>query len=102
MWISLVTVCVITTAQLAKSFSARHEPEPPNSRLKLPFCALALAGCVALAVVGIEPVLFSLAAAILVVQIGFVLAGRNPWWMRAAIDKREYVRYSAPPRDLER
>ena len=36
------------------------------------------------------------------VEIGFILAGRNPWWMQGAMDKREYVRYtSLPPRDLE-
>jgi hypothetical protein len=92
---------LIGMAQLVKSFRMRHEPEPPNSRLKLPIMVLMLCGCIALVIVSTSSVLFSILAVVAVVEIGFIVVGRNPWWMQAAIDKREYVRYSSPPRDLE-
>jgi hypothetical protein len=102
MWIVMAIVGLLSVAQLIKSFGTRHAPEPPNSRLKLPCMALLLAGCVGLAIDGSSPVLFSILGALVLVEIGFILAGRNPWWMQGAMDKREYVRYtSLPPRDLE-
>lgn len=88
--------------QLAKAFGMRHEPEPPNSRLKLPMLLVVLAVCVALAVTGAgaQAIVFIVLGAIVVVQIGYVQAGRNPWWMQDA--KRERTRYTAvPPRDIE-
>jgi hypothetical protein len=101
MWIGLGIGVLIGTAQLVRSFGVRHEPEPPNSRLKLPIMVLMLCGCVVLAIVGSSSVLFSILAVVVAVEVGFILAGRNPWWMQGAIDKREYVRYSSSPRDLE-
>jgi hypothetical protein len=102
MWIGIAITGIVSATQLVKSFRIRHQPEPPNSRLKLPFMILLLAGCAWLVVAGTAPVLFSILAAVVVVGIGFILSGRNPWWMQGAIDKRERVRYtSLPPRDLE-
>ena len=102
MWIGLAIGALIGMGQLVSSFRARHAPEPSNSRLKLPIMILLLGGCVAVAITHTSPVLFSILAAVIAVQIGFVLAGRNPWWMQAAIDKREYGHYtSPPPRNLD-
>lgn len=102
MWIGLAIGAFIGTAQGIKTFRTRHEPEPPNSRLKLPFFMLCFGVLVAFAVGGTSTVVFSVLATVCAVEIGFILAGRNPWWMQAPIDKREYARYqSAPPHDLD-
>ncbi len=100
MWIGLALF--LSLAMGVKNFRRRHDPEPRNSRFKLPVTLLLLGGCIALAASGTEPVVFSILAAVMVVQIGFVLAGRNPWWMQGAMDRREIARYqSAPLPDLD-
>jgi hypothetical protein len=44
---------------------------------------------------------FAILGSLLAVQVGFIPAGRNPWWMQDPIDKRERPRYSSgQPRDL--
>jgi hypothetical protein len=102
MWIGLTIGGVIGAIQLAKAFERRHEPEPPHSRAKLPVTLVLLACTVALAVLGEQPILFAVLALILAVQLGFILAGRNPWWMQGRLDSRtEPRRFSAPPRDLD-
>ena len=102
MWIGCSVTVLIGVAQGIKNFRRRSEPEPPNSRLKLPLTLLALGGCVALAADGTEPIVLSILAAVLAAQIGFILAGRNPWWLQGAMDRRKFVRYqSAPPHDLD-
>jgi hypothetical protein len=90
MWIGLGIGVLIGGGQLVKAFLSRHEPEPPNNRLKLPIMLLLLGGCIALAVSDEFPVLFAALALLIAVEIPFILAGRNPWWMQAPIDKREY------------
>lgn len=96
MWIGLVIGGLVGGAQTVKAFARRHEPEPPNSRLKLPIMLLFLGGCIALGASGDFPVLFAAVALLIAIEIAFILAGRNPWWMQGAIDKREYQ--SSPER----
>ena len=103
MWIGLTVGVIAAIVQGSYNFSRfRGDPEPPNSRLKLPLMLLLLAVCIALAASGLSPIVLSILAVICAVEVGFILAGRNPWWMQAPTDKREHVRYqSAPPRDLD-
>jgi putative Mn2+ efflux pump MntP len=102
MWIGFAIGLVVGTPQLVRSFRARREPEPTNSRLKLPVTVFMLGVCLTLAITGTAAAFFSVLGSVFLVQIGFIVAGRNPWWMQAWTDKRENVRYSSlPPRDLE-
>jgi len=55
--------------------------EPPNSRWKLPTLIVFIPICVGFAFIGL-PVLWAVLGVICAVEIGFVLAGRNPWWMQ--------------------
>jgi hypothetical protein len=101
MWIGLTIGVLAGIVQGINNFRCRRDPEPPNSKLKLPLMLLLLAACVAPAVTGTSPIVFFVLAAVCTVEVGFILVGRNPWWMQGPMDKREYVRYqSAPPRDL--
>jgi hypothetical protein len=49
---------------------------------------------VAFAAAGTWPALWELLVVLLLVEIGFVLAGRNPWWMQARIGRRRERRTS--------
>jgi hypothetical protein len=73
---------------LGQNFVRRHEPEPPNSRWKLPSLIISATACVAFAVAASWPVFWAILAAVLLMEIGFVLAGRNPWWMQSYLDRR--------------
>jgi Flp pilus assembly protein TadB len=102
MWIGIAIGLTIATPQLLKRFAHRHEPEPAHGRLKLPTTLLLLVVCVALAALGVEPVLLAILASLFAIQVGFILAGRNPWWMQDSLDQRERPRYSSgQPRDLD-
>jgi hypothetical protein len=102
MWIGLTIGTVAGIAQGINNFRFCGGPEPPNSKLKLPFMLLLLGICIAFAAIGVGPIIFSVLAGVCAIEVCFILAGRNPWWMQAPIDRREYVRYqSAPPRDLD-
>jgi Flp pilus assembly protein TadB len=102
MWIGFAIGLAIGTPQLLKRFARRHEPEPRHGRLKLPVTLLLLAACVALAALGVEPLLLAILASLFAIQVGFILAGRNPWWMQDSLDQRERPRYTTdPPRDLD-
>lgn len=83
----------------ARTFPRRHDPEPPNARWKLPMLVVLTAICVVLAVIS-SSVISSLFGAVLaasfVVQIGLVLAGRNPWWMQIRWERRRTQLTSAP------
>lgn len=82
MWIGLVIGSLFAVATWSRAFPRRHEPEPPNSRLKGPVSALLIVACAVLAFVGPWPVVWAALALWGSVQLGFVLAGRNPWWMQ--------------------
>jgi hypothetical protein len=102
MWIGLVIGLMGGGAQLVKSFARRGEPEPPNNRLKLPFMSFLGLTCVGIAAFGVAPVLFVLLAVVCTVEVGFVLASRNPWWMQSPLDRRKGSRYSSGlPRDQD-
>jgi hypothetical protein len=101
MWIGLTIGVIGAIVRGGYNFRFRGDPEPANSRIKLPFMLLLVAACIALAASGTEAIVFSILAAILVVQCGFVLAGRNPWWMQGALDRRAVRYQSAPPHDLD-
>jgi hypothetical protein len=103
MWTGII-FAVLGVLQLAQNFASRHDPAPPNSRLKLPVVSLLAVACIYLAASGTSRVVLSIAAAVLVVEIGMIIAGRNPWWMWGAFDKKEHdLRYtSAPPSDIDR
>ena len=79
----LVIGAIVAVVGLSQSFSRRDEPEPPNSRWKLPLLILMAATCIAFAVAGPWPAVWAALVVVLLVEIGFVLAGRNPWWMQA-------------------
>jgi len=54
------------------------------------------------AVFGEEPLPWAILASLFAIQVGFVLAGRNPGWMQDSLDQRERLRYSSgQPRDLD-
>jgi hypothetical protein len=102
MWLGIAIGLAIGTPELVKRLARRHEPEPPHSRLKLPATLLLLVVCVALAALGEEPLLLAILASLFAIQVGFILAGRNPWRMQGWLDERERPRYSSgPPRDLD-
>jgi hypothetical protein len=50
---------------------------------------------VVFAVSGTWPVLWAALVVVLLAEIGFVLAGRNPWWMQGRLDRRREGRTSA-------
>jgi len=50
---------------------------------------LLVGGCAAWALVGEWPALWAALGVLCLVQIGFVLSGRNPWWMQAAWERRD-------------
>ena len=84
----LVIGTIVAVVGLSQSFPRRHEPEPPNSRWKLPSLIFMAAMCVAFAVVGPWPLFWAALGVGILVEIGFVLAGRNPWWMQGRLDRR--------------
>jgi hypothetical protein len=84
----LVIGTIIAVVGLSQSFTRRHEPEPPNSRWKLPSLILTAAACVAFMLAGPWPVVWAALFIVLLVEIGFVLSGRNPWWMQGRLDWR--------------
>jgi hypothetical protein len=79
---------IVAAIGLSQSFPKRHEPEPPNSRWKLPSLVVMTVIGLVFAVSGTWPVLWAGLVVILLVEIGFVLAGRNPWWMQGPLDRR--------------
>jgi hypothetical protein len=87
--IGLVIGAVLAVPQLVRSYRLRDRPEPPNRRLKLPVMVLLLGGCLALAISGIGTVVLSIFGVVAAVEIGFILAGRNPWWMQSPHDRHE-------------
>jgi hypothetical protein len=89
MLIGLVIGTIFGVVGLSQAFPKRHAPEPPNSRWKLPSLILMAVICVAFAVVGSWPVVWAALTVGLLVEIGFVLAGRNPWWMQGRLDRRD-------------
>jgi hypothetical protein len=102
MWFALGVTVIVGGALMIKSFRSRHEPEPSNNRLKLPTMLICFAASVMFVVVGIETVLFTICGVLSALEAGFVMAGRNPWWMQAPLDKKADERYQAgPPRDLD-
>jgi hypothetical protein len=102
MWFALGVTVLVGGAQLIKSFRTRHQPEPPNNRLKLPTMLIGIVSSVALIVDGTWTVLFAVCGVLCALEAGFVLAGRNPWWMQAPLDRKAYERYrTGPPRDLD-
>jgi peptidoglycan/LPS O-acetylase OafA/YrhL len=86
---------VVAAIGLFQSFQRRHEPEPPNSRWKLPSLIVMTVIGVVFAVSGTWPVLWAALVVVLLAEIGFVLAGRNPWWMQGRLDRRREGRTSA-------
>jgi hypothetical protein len=88
MLIGLIIGTIFAVVTLSQSFPSRHAPEPPNSRWKLPSLILLAVTCVAFTVVEPWPVVWAALAVVLLVEIGFVLAGRNPWWMQGRLDRR--------------
>lgn len=84
----LVIGTVIAVVRLSQAFRKRHEPEPANNRWKLPLLILMTAACVVFTVAGLSPVVWAALAMVLLIEIGFVLAGRNPWWMQGPLDHR--------------
>jgi hypothetical protein len=88
MLIGLIIGTIFAVVGVSQSFPKRHAPEPPNSRWKLPSLILMAVTCGAFAVVGPWPVVWAALAVVLLVEIGFVLAGRNPWWMQGRLDRR--------------
>jgi hypothetical protein len=94
MLIGVVIGSVVAAIGLSQSFPRRHEPEPPNSRWKLPSLLVMTVIGVAFAVSGTWPVLWAGLVVILLVEIGLVLAGRNPWWMQGPLDRRRERRTS--------
>ena len=91
----LVIGTIVAVVGLSRSFPGRREPEPPNSRWKLPSLVVMAATCVAFTVAGPWPVVWATLVIVLLVEIGFVLAGRNPWWMRSGLDWRRQRSTSA-------
>ncbi|HUN78030.1 MAG TPA: hypothetical protein VMU32_03840 [Solirubrobacteraceae bacterium] len=79
---------IVAGVGLLRLYPKRHEPEPPNSRWKLPFLIVMVAICVVFTIVGQWPILWAALAVVIFVQIGFVLIGRNPWWMQTSLDRR--------------
>lgn len=73
---------------LLRAFPKRHEPEPPNSRWKLPLLVFIVAICLVFMIFGPWPVFWAILAGLFLVEVGFVLAGRNPWWMQGNLDRR--------------
>lgn len=94
MLIGAVIGAIVAAVGLSQSFPKRHEPEPPNSRWKLPsLVVMTVIGVVFAA--GTWPVLWAALIVVLLMEIGFVLAGRNPWWMQGRLDRRRERRTSA-------
>jgi hypothetical protein len=92
--IGFVIAVLFAVPQSVRSYRLRDQPEPPNRRVKLPVVLVALAVCVAFVISGIGIVallIFSICGVFLVAQIGFILAGRNPWWMQSRLDRHESV-----------
>ncbi len=94
MLIGVVIGSVMAAVGLSQSFPRRHEPEPPNKRWKLPSLLVMTVIGVTFAVFGTWPAFWAVLVVLLLVEIGFVLAGRNPWWMQARLDKRRERRMS--------
>ncbi len=92
MWVGITIGAVVGIGQLIYSYSKRHESEPPNNALKLPFAIISTVACVGLAVAGVWPILFALLAVVAGVPIPFILRKRNPWWVQAAIDRQKQPR----------
>jgi len=84
----VVIGAIVAAIGLSQSFPRRHEPEPPNSRWKLLLLIVMVAICIVFATVGRWPVLWAALVVVLFVEIGFVLVGRNPWWMQSPLDRR--------------
>jgi hypothetical protein len=95
MLIGVVIGSVVAAVGLSQSFPKRHEPEPPNGRWKLPSLLVMTVIGVAFAAAGTWPAFWTVLVVLLLVEIGFVLAGRNPWWMQAHVDRRRERRTSA-------
>jgi uncharacterized membrane protein YphA (DoxX/SURF4 family) len=88
----IIIPAAVAALTLVYTFRKRHEPEPPNNALKLPFAVVGLAVCIVAIAVGFWTILFAICAAVLVVQIVFIARGRNPWWMQAVIDRQKQPR----------
>jgi hypothetical protein len=85
--VAIMSACVFAYA-LRREFPHRHEPEPPNDRRKLPTTAVMAAVCIAFAVLGPWRVFWGILAVMGCIEIAFILAGRNPWWMQGYRERR--------------
>jgi fatty acid desaturase len=86
MLIGAVIGTIFALIGLARSFPRRHEPELANSRWKLPVLIVMVAACLAFIIAGPWPGFWAALLAMLLVEIGFVIAGRNPWWMQSSLE----------------
>jgi uncharacterized membrane protein YfcA len=94
----IIIPAAVALVTLAYTFRKRHEPEPPNNALKLPFAIVALAVCIVAVVAGVLTVPFAILIVPLAIQIAFIAKGRNPWWMQALIDRQKQPRQRAKTR----
>lgn len=78
---------------LASSWPRRQE-DLPNSPFKLPFFVLCVLVGAVLLVSGTAVILMSIGCAIGLVEVGMIVAGRNPWWMQSPLDRRWAKRHS--------
>lgn len=88
MLIGAAVGAIVAAVGLSQSFPRRHEPEPPNSRWKLPSLLVMTVIGLIFAVAGTWLAFWAALIVLLLVEIGFVLAGRNPWWTQAHLDRR--------------
>jgi NhaP-type Na+/H+ or K+/H+ antiporter len=89
--IGVIIGVLLAVPQLVRSYRLRDQPEPPNCRSKLPVMLFLLAACVGLAISGTAVVAVSIGGVLAGLEVGFILAGRNPWWMQSPRDRHEYV-----------
>jgi hypothetical protein len=85
-------------AKEQRSFKPQAEGSIPSGRIfegvqLRGIWGLAEAG-VAFAAAGTWPAFWAVLVVLLLVEIGFVLAGRNPWLMQARLDRRRERRTS--------
>ncbi|MGO9322773.1 MAG: hypothetical protein ACLQBY_18490 [Solirubrobacteraceae bacterium] len=87
MTVSMGLVFCIAMAFLVFNARYRGQPEPPNNRIKLPLVLLETAFFAVLVSKGEHVVLSSILIVVGIVTAGFILAGRNPWWLQGSADR---------------
>jgi len=92
----VVVLCVSAAFLVFSAVRYRGQPEPPNNRIKLPMLILATAFFGVELAKGEDVVLSTILIVVGVVTMGFILAGRNRWWMQGPADRWKQDEQSTP------